>query len=122
MVSIAGSMKRSKGKAARDKGKRGERDVRDLFIQDFGLDARRGANQARDASHEADVEGTPFWVEVKRSARPSPRKALDQAIEATDGRMPIAVTWKDREGPIVSLSWKHFVELATYWLINKVSK
>lgn len=113
---------RSKGKAAREKGKRGERDVRDLLRQAFPhLDIRRGANQARDASHEADVEGTPWWVEVKRSARPSPRKALEQAIEATDGRMPVAVTWKDKEGPIVTITWSAFCELATCWLINKTN-
>ena len=113
-------MSASKGRSARNKGKRGERDVRDLFIRDFGLDARRGGNQSRDASNEADVEGTPWWVEVKRSARPSPRKALEQAQEATDGRMPIAVTWKDREGVIVTVSWKSFVELSSYWLAEKL--
>ena len=109
------------GRAAREKGKRGERDVRDLFNRDFpSLNARRGANQARHGSYEADVEGTPWWIEVKRSARPSPRKALDQAIEASDGRMPIAITWKDREGPIVTLSWKAFVELANTWLMSRI--
>ena len=108
---------------ARNKGKRGERDVRDLFNRDFPcFDARRGANQARDASHEADVEGTPWWIEVKRSARPSPRKALEQAIKATDGRHPVAITWKDWEGPIVTITWKFFVELATCWLINRTTE
>lgn len=53
-------------------------------------DARRGAAQSRYGTDAADVEGTPYWIEVKRVKRnEAPRAALRQATADTDGRPPV---------------------------------
>lgn len=78
------------GKASRDKGKRGEREVAILLREAFPwLDPHRGM-QSRSGSDAADVEGTPWFCEVKRvKARADIKGAMAQAIEATDGRPPV---------------------------------
>ena len=78
---------------SRNKGKRGEYELRD-YLQQWFPSAQRGANQSRIGSDAADVEGTPFWTEAKLGAKPNVRAALAQAQEATDGR-PVLVSIRD---------------------------
>ena len=89
-------------KASRDKGKRGEREVVAL-LRDLYQDARRGF-QSRQGDDEADVECTPWWIEVKRvKAQETPRKAMAQAVDATDGRPPVVFTRRDNSDWLVTM-------------------
>lgn len=78
------------GKLSNAKGKRGEREVATLIREAFPwLDPHRG-NQSRSGSDSADVEGTPWFLEVKRvKARADIKGAIAQAVEASDGRPPV---------------------------------
>jgi hypothetical protein len=74
-------------------------------------EARRGS-QFKERGKQADVEGTPFWIECKkRKGYPGVLAALAQSEADTDGRLPIAITMQDRTAPIVSLYLRDFVAL-----------
>src|SRR5688500_4980594 len=79
------------------KGKVGEREVVHL-LRDVFPGVERGYHQAHRGSKSCDVEGSPFWIEAKCSARPNPAAALAQAIakvtEVGDPRPPLALTVK----------------------------
>ena len=77
------------GRASKDKGKRGEREVAAL-LRRHGFSARRG-QQFCGASGDADVVGMPgYHVEVKRTERFDLYGALRQAeADARDGEVPI---------------------------------
>lgn len=67
------------GKASRDKGKRGEREVRDLFTAE-GYKAHRSAQVDGTLSSDVVVTELPcLHVEVKRYARVAALDFLDQA-------------------------------------------
>lgn len=100
------------GKASRSKGQRGEREVAEA-LRTIYPDARRGF-QSRAGDDAADVEGTPFWVEVKRVKRnESIRAALAQAAEATDGRPVVVVSRCDGKPWVACMllgDWLHLAE------------
>lgn len=77
------------GSYQRRKGHNYEREVarklRELLPD---ADVRRG-RQTRRGDDEADVEGTPFWIECKVGAAPNVWAALKQADAARDHR-PVA--------------------------------
>lgn len=79
---------------SRNKGARWERELAEL-LSDVWPGAKRGIQQTRSASEEADCLGTPFWIEAKVGPMPNPRAAMRQAEEATDGRPCIAVVKDD---------------------------
>lgn len=98
------------GKASREKGKRGEREVVKA-LRIAGFDCRRGW-QSRQGTDEADVEGTPYWIEVKRHRKVNIRSAYNQGSEDTDGR-PVVVIWRDDFGEwMVSLSLEDWARMA----------
>ncbi len=78
------------GKRERQKGAAWERELGHL-LSDIWPGAKRGIQQTRSASEEADCSGTPFWVEAKVGKMQNPRAALRQALDATDGRPVVAV-------------------------------
>lgn len=92
------------GKASRLKGKKGERwlarRVRAAMTSDMVV--KRGI-QSRDGGEVPDVDSPMVWWEMKRGKLGNPRAALAQAIEATDGRMPIAVIKDDRKEAFAAL-------------------
>lgn len=99
-------------KASRDKGKRGEREIATM-LRDLYPDARRGF-QSRQGDDEADVECTPWWVEVKRVARnEQPRKAMEQAAAATDGRVPVVFSRRDNTDWLVTMRAADWLAMAT---------
>lgn len=100
----------SGGKRSRDKGQRGEREAASLLAASFP-GARRGCGQARNGSDAADVEGTPWWVEVKSVARIAALRFLEQADAATDGRPPVVLMRECRRGH--RSRWVAMLDLAT---------
>lgn len=101
------------GRLSRRKGKRGEREVATLLREAlpwFANAVRRGW-QSRAGDDECDVEGTPWWIECKRGKAPNIRKALAQADTDTDGRAPVVFTRRDREGWVVSMHAKDWLQL-----------
>lgn len=100
------------GKASRDKGKRWERAVAAMLRPVFA-DAHRG--QQGDGARYSDVEVPHLWLECKHGRSISPRAALRQAIDDTDGRIPVAVVRDHRNDkgvpPFVALRLTDFIEL-----------
>ena len=98
------------GRRSRDKGKRGEREVVQA-MRIAGFDARR-CFQSRAGTDECDVEGLPYWCEVKRGRRVNLRGAIAQSKEDTDGR-PWLVVWRDdRDEWMVTMSLEEWARLA----------
>lgn len=94
------------GRHQREKGKRGEREVATLLREKFAWLAdkvRRGASQSRRGSDAADVEGLPWWMEVKLGARPNIHAAMKQGRAMTDGRPVVVFTRRDREDWLVTV-------------------
>jgi hypothetical protein len=85
------------GKYQREKGAKWERELGNI-LSDIWEGAQRGIQQTRSASEEADCSGTPFWVEAKVGKKQNMRAAMRQAIEATDGRPPVAIVKDDSLG------------------------
>lgn len=95
----------------RNKGKRGEYIARDL-LRKVWPEAERGAQQSRTGDCMADVEGTPYWTEVKFQQAPSIHKALLQAQAATDGRPVLIMSKRNREPMLVTMLAEDWIELA----------
>lgn len=99
---------------SRRKGKEYELEVVAVLRAIFPV-AKRGCAQARNArieeDHKADVENTPYWIECSHGRRINVMAKLLQAAKATDGRMPIAVTRRNRGPSIATLSLEHLVTL-----------
>lgn len=70
------------GKAQREKGKRGERELAN-YLRDYGYDCRRG-QQYSGSKGDADVVGLPgIHIECKRVERLNIYDAIQQAINDT---------------------------------------
>lgn len=104
------------GKASRDKGKRGERELAAL-LREHGFSAERGFSQCRGGDVSADVIGLPGWhCEVKRYAAPQCVKWYEQAErDAQHGNEPIVFTRGDRGKwlAVVDATWVLGVLLRT---------
>jgi hypothetical protein len=88
------------GRASREKGKRGERQLATLLrtaLPELAEGIRRGW-QSRVGCDDPDVCGLPgFWVESKCGKLPNPRAAYAQATRDAAGRfIPLAVIQDDR--------------------------
>ena len=84
------------GRRSRNKGKRGERALA-AWLRERGYpEARRGLTQSGGA-RECDVEGLPWWLEVKtgQDAARVVLGACRQAVRDTDGR-PCLVVWRSQ--------------------------
>ena len=89
-------------------GNRGEREVVHLLRAIFAA-VRRGAAQSRKGSDAADVEGSPYWIEVKLGKAPGIHAAMKQAVESTDGRPPVVFTRRDGETWLVTMRAEDWV-------------
>lgn len=98
------------GKRSRDRGKRGEREVWHL-LEDVYPDARRSANQSRRGSDAPDVDGTPYWIEVKFTEKERIRAAYNQATEATDGRPVLVLSRRSHTPWLVTMDAETFKAL-----------
>ena len=101
----------SMGASQRRKGSRWERELASRLREKLYPDAHRGIGQARSGGEVCDVEGTPWWIEAKAGRATNVWAALRQAREATDGRPPLVVAKRDREGVVVCLALEDFEAL-----------
>ncbi len=101
------------GRRSRQKGAQGERDVANELRVIYPDAARGGLLQTQygRGSNACDVEQTPWWVEVKRGARPNIQGAFEQATSETDGRPPLVVSRKDRSVWLATMSLERFIHL-----------
>ena len=91
------------GKAQREKGKRGERELASI-LRDYGYNCRRG-QQYCGTSGDADVIGLPnVHIEVKRVEELRLRKALQQSSrDARAGEIPVVMHRRNYEPWRVSM-------------------
>ena len=99
------------GKASRDKGKRGEREVAE-FLRDHGIPARRGVQYAG-GPEAPDVDGFDgVHIEVKRAETLRLYPAIEQAMQ---DRRPgdVASVWhrQNQRGWLVILPAEDFLSL-----------
>lgn len=105
----------ARGRAAREKGKRGEREVAQRF-KDAGFpDVRRAVQYNGRPGTAADVVGVPLHVEVKRVEREAVRKWVAQAIRDAaaggKGKIPVVVHRKSGDEWLVSLRLNDFLTI-----------
>lgn len=92
------------GARSRNKGKAGEREIAAEIRAVLAIDVHRGW-QSRAGTDACDVEGLPgAWLEVKRGKLPNVRRALTQATQDSDGRVPVAVVRDDGEDAFAVMS------------------
>lgn len=99
------------GKASRDKGKRGERELAKA-LRAYGYDAKRG-QQYCGANGDADVIGLPgIHIECKRVERLNLYDAMAQSKSDTrEGEMPVVMHRKNHCDWLVTLSLDDFMNL-----------
>jgi hypothetical protein len=108
------------GRSQREKGKRGEREVAQLFRR-----AEYSAERTRqsEGDHDPDVrvrrgEGhpeIPLWVEVKRHKAIAACRFMDQALEEAHVGYTPAVFLREDEGEwLTMISSEFFLELLTH--------
>ncbi len=99
------------GKASRDKGKRGERELAKV-LQSYGYDTKRG-QQYCGANGDADVIGLPgIHIECKRVERLNLYDAVAQAkSDAKQNEMPVVMHRKNNCEWLVTLSLDDFMKL-----------
>lgn len=104
------------GKMQRNKGQRFEREIAGILRDTLpDCDAKRGW-QARSGKDNCDVDIPRLWIECKHGIKPNPRAALQQAIEATDGRLPIAIIKDDySRDPMVVMRLSDFLLILKDW-------
>lgn len=99
------------GKASREKGKRGEREVANIF-KSYGYDAARGV-QYHGGPDSPDVTGLPdIHVEVKRVEALNLYDALKQSKDDSDiFEYPVVIHRRSRKEWVVIQPLKDWMEL-----------
>ena len=106
----------ARGRAARDKGKRGEREVAERFRAAGYVNARRAVQYNGRPGTAADVTGVPtLHIEVKRVERDAVRKWIAPAIRDAKaggkGDIPVVCHRKSGEEWLVSLRLDDFLTI-----------
>jgi negative regulator of genetic competence, sporulation and motility len=103
------------GRASREKGKKGERELASL-LREYGYESRRGV-QYNGADGSADVVGLPgIHIECKRVERLNIYDAMDQAInDAREDEIPAVFHRRNRDYWKVTLRLEDFMEIYQKW-------
>ena len=106
----------ARGRSAREKGKRGEREVAERFRDAGFADARRAVQYNGRPGTAADVTGVPkFHIEVKRVEREAVRKWTAQAIRDAaaggKGKIPVVAHRKSGEDWLVTMRLDDFLQI-----------
>ena len=98
------------GKASREKGKRGEREWRDVLKEHGYEDAYRGV-QYSGGPDSPDVVGIPgIHFEVKRVEKLNIYNAMKQSIDdAGEKEIPVVAHRRDREQWLVTMNAEDFL-------------
>lgn len=106
------------GKASREKGKRGEREVA-AFLRTEGYDAKRGV-QYHGGPDSPDVVGLPgIHIEVKRTERLDLYGALAQSKGDAGEDIPIVIHRRNDCEWVVIQPLKDWIELYRQWEANQ---
>lgn len=106
----------ARGKASREKGKRGEREIARIFREAGWTTARRTAQFCGKSGDAADITGIPgLHIEVKRVEREQVRAWMAQAERdaqaAGRDEIPIVIHRRSDAPWLVTLSLKDFLEI-----------
>lgn len=102
------------GRRSRRKGADFERWVAGELREKLGIDVHRGI-QSRSGGDAPDVDGDPrHWYECKCGAGPRISAAMDQGLKATDGRVVVVVSKKDREKPMVTMRMSDWLAMVKH--------
>lgn len=110
------------GKAQREKGKRGEREL-SRKLQEYGYDCRRG-QQYCGADGSADVIGLPgIHIECKRVERLNLQEAVEQSVRdaeaaglsLTEEILPAVFHRRDRSEWLVTMPLEEWIKLYREW-------
>ena len=107
------------GKAQREKGKRGERELAGK-LSELGYPCRRG-QQFCGKNGDADVVGLPgIHIECKRAERLNLYDAMAQArADKRPGEKPLVMHRKDRCAWLVTMSLEDWMALYREWECGK---
>lgn len=103
------------GKASREKGKRGERELASV-LKEYGWDCRRGQQYAG-INGDADVVGLPgIHIECKRVEKLNIYDAVDQSKrDAVLGDVPAVFHRKNNCEWLVTMPLYYWIQLYTEW-------
>lgn len=100
------------GKAEREKGKRGEREVSQILRENGYEDAHRGV-QYQGGPESPDVVGMPgVHIEVKRTERPRIYEYMEQAEgDADEDEVPVVVHRQNGKKWLAILPFTDFIKM-----------
>lgn len=106
----------ARGRASREKGKRGEREVAGIFRKAGWLTARRTSQYCGSTGDASDVTGVPgLHIEVKRVEREAVRQWMAQAERDTqaagNGDIPVVIHRRSGAPWLVTLSLENFIQI-----------
>lgn len=102
-----------RGRASKNKGKKGEREVANL-LKDYGFEAKRGVQFGKGMSDNPDVKHNipNTHIEVKRTESLSLYKAMEQAKEdAKEGQKPVVFHRRSRQEWLVVLRAEDYLKM-----------
>lgn len=107
------------GKASRDKGKRGERELAKK-LREYGYDCRRGV-QYCGINGDADVIGLPgVHIECKRVERLNFYEAMIQsAHDARSDEVPVVMSRRDNSPWLVTMRLDDWMTLYQAWELER---
>lgn len=115
------------GKYAKEKGKRGEREVANI-LKDYGFKARRTAQYCGKTGDASDVVGIDgFHVEVKyveklniwQAVKQAERDADQEFVNHDTVKKPVVIYRKKQEDWHCVLGIDDFIELVKAWMVLK---
>lgn len=107
------------GKASRDKGKRFERYVANLFGE-YGITAKRTAQYCGKTGQAGDVEGVPgIHIECKAVERLNLEVTYQQSVRdaqaADKGQYPIVIHKRSRRPAMVTMALEDWIVMYLAW-------
>ena len=113
------------GKASRDKGKRFERYVANLF-REYGITAKRTVQFCGKTGQAGDVDGVPgVHVECKAVEKLNLEAAYAQSVRdaeaAKKGEVPIVIHKKSRKPVMITMALDDWMEMYLAWQKEKIN-
>ena len=111
------------GRMSREKGKRFERFVANLF-KDWGYDTHRTAQFKGKTGDAGDVEGAPYiHIEAKHQERMCLYDWMEQseadARAEGAGNLPVVIHKANNKSVLVTMKWEHWIQLYNEYVSGK---